>query len=332
MGEICVVYKRASTNDTPVSSLSEHFLAFEIWNLGAVNVFSAMFLTVPMAQRRFLENMIIDSAKFCQQLHCTLIIFHIVINKRDEWWWFIACDFRTHIHTHTYAYAYTIERIILHRWHLHIEPVCQSHPESVDHHHQWEIWSKQAFRTNGEECVSISNNWNVLCFVIWWDKIHSFMRATITPISMMMMMMKHRQHDEQEYQNETKHQARQQQHWGNMMKSKLAVQLSQLSDQNAIFNLVTFNIKIEVTEQLPCTHSACVQNHACQHHLQHIVSYSLVLFLSYIHLRSFVSDAEALWLWVCVCVCAFCSISHSFFHSFFLSIFLHISNCYGALS
>ena len=78
------------------------------------------------------------------------------------------------------------------------------------------------------------------------------------------------------------------------MKSKLAAQLSQQSDQNAIFNLVTFNIKIEVTEQLPCTHSACVQNHACQHHLQRIVSYSLVLFASYIHLRLFVSDAEAL--------------------------------------
>lgn len=113
MGEICVVYKRASTNDTPVSSLSEHFQAFEIWYLGAVNVFSAMFLTVVMERRQFLENLIIDSAKFCQQLHCTLINFHIVINKWDEWWWFIACDFRIHTHTRIHNWKHTFASMTL---------------------------------------------------------------------------------------------------------------------------------------------------------------------------------------------------------------------------
>lgn len=54
-------------------------------------------------------------------------------------------------------------------------------------------------------------------------------------------------------QNEQQQQTHQQS-W-----SRLTARLSQLSDQNAIFNLVTFSVRIEVAEQLPCTHSVFVQ-------------------------------------------------------------------------
>lgn len=75
----------------------------------------------------------------------------------------------------------------------------------------------------------------------------------------------------------------------------------QQSDQNAIFNLVTFNIRIEVTEQLPSalnTFSMCTKSRMPTI-ICNVSCYILSsLFASYIYLRLFISGAVCVFFFV----------------------------------